>query len=173
MGPAPDPGLGELPEALCLGTSTVRGSRTPNHILPASQAHLNCLTPPRDPRRPPRSAQGGWRSRHRGVYVGCRHAHEVKLMEQMANGPGSPVSGPWGVIGDIYVMWTHQRAGRVTDCFLAVAQAEQEGPVAVGAPGWQRSRDRQSRDSPKPGRPVTRGGRSGQGSPRERDWLPE
>ena len=82
--------------------------------------------------------------------------HEVKLMEQMANGPGSPVSGPWGVTGDTYVMWTHQRAGRVADCFLAVAQAEQEGPVAVGAPGWQRSRDRQSRGSSKPGRPVTR-----------------
>lgn len=47
-------------------------------------------------------------------------------------------------------MWTHQSAGRVTACFLVVAWAEQKGPMAAGAPGWQRSRDRQSRGSSKP-----------------------
>lgn len=64
-GTCPCPWTGWFP--LCLGTSTVRGSRTPNHTLPASQAHLNCLTLPWDPRRSPNSAQRGRRSRRRGV----------------------------------------------------------------------------------------------------------
>lgn len=64
-GTCPCPWTGWFP--LCLGTSTVRGSRTPNHTLPASQPHLNCLTLPWGPRRSPNSAQRGRRSRRRGV----------------------------------------------------------------------------------------------------------